>query len=317
MSKNPPVASVIMSVYNGEEYLDQAVKSILAQTFTDFEFIIINDASSDNTSAILDKYHDNRIIRVNNEKNIGLTSSLNKGIAIALGEFIARQDADDISHPERLDVQCKYLENNPSVGLIGSCPWIIDFNGQQIKKLRLPLAPNFEDPNLVRNPFCHGSIIVRRSVLAKAGGYREFFQVSQDHDLWRRLSEFCQLKNIENSLYYLRNHVESISHNRFLEHAAARQVIIELANQRRVYGVDDFGLKYQEKWDEALVKKKWRKMESYNAYIRAYCNFRRGNLIPLNLWLICSLFLFPKNRLSLILKQNQIQKIKKRLSFTR
>jgi len=115
-----PKISVIMSVYNGEKYLREAIESILNQTFRDFEFIIINDGSTDKTSEILSSYNDPRIVIINNKRNIGLTKSLNKGLKMVKGEYIARQDADDVSLPERLERMVNFLDMNRDVGLLGS-----------------------------------------------------------------------------------------------------------------------------------------------------------------------------------------------------
>jgi len=297
-----------MSVNNGEKYLREAVDSILNQSFTNFEFIIINDGSSDDTSRILGSYHDHRIIQINNGKNIGLTASLNRGLVRAKGVYFARQDADDKSHPDRLSIQLEYLQANPHIGMVGSCPWTINEAGERIGQLCFPLTPNFEDPELTTNPFCHGSVVIRHSVLDLAGGYREFYKVSQDHDLWRRLSEHCKLVNLNRPLYDLRVHQESISRTRNTEQIASRQVVLELSRQRQSKGIDDFGLPYQGKWDERLTTTRiHRNMRSYRAYIRAYCNNvgRRGIAKRL-MWLSFSLILLPTNRLSLSLKQHHV-----------
>src|SRR3989337_2996755 len=121
--------SVIMSVYNGERHLRESVDSILNQTFQDFEFIIINDGSKDQSKYILESYKDERIKLIHN-KNMGLTKSLNIGISIAKGKYIARQDADDISEPERLKTQYDFMEANPGLGLIGSQFEVIKENGE-------------------------------------------------------------------------------------------------------------------------------------------------------------------------------------------
>ena len=125
--KNPKVA-VLMSVYNGEKYLREAINSILSQTFNDFEFLIINDGSTDGTADILKSYTDSRIKIINNEKNIGLTKSLNKGLKIAKGEYIARQDADDISMPERLKEEVAFLEIHKDYAVVGTFVKILNEN---------------------------------------------------------------------------------------------------------------------------------------------------------------------------------------------
>ena len=132
--------SVLMCVYNRETYLQQAIDSILAQTFRDFEFVIVNDGSIDNSWQILNEYSekDSRIVLIDNKKNIGLEKSLNKGLAATKGEYVARQDADDISLPNRLQLQVDYLENHPEIGALGSSIEFINSQGLVTGK---PIVP--------------------------------------------------------------------------------------------------------------------------------------------------------------------------------
>ena len=115
-----PKVTLLMSVFNGQSYLKEAIESILNQTFEDFEFLIINDASKDNSLRIIQSFDDSRIKLVHNSDNIGLTKSLNKGIDLAKGEFIARMDCDDISLPERLSMQVSFMDKNPDIGILSS-----------------------------------------------------------------------------------------------------------------------------------------------------------------------------------------------------
>ena len=115
-----PKVTLLMSVFNGQSYLKEAIESILNQTFEDFEFLIINDASKDNSLRIIQSFDDSRIKLVHNSDNIGLTKSLNKGIDLAKGEFIARMDCDDISLPERLSMQVSFIDKNPDIGILSS-----------------------------------------------------------------------------------------------------------------------------------------------------------------------------------------------------
>ncbi len=133
-SEKVPRVSVLMSVYNGERFLRDSVESILGQTFTDFEFLILDDGSTDSTCEILEEYanKDARIVLVRNDRNLGLTRSLNKGLRLVRGEYLARQDADDISLPKRLEMQVKFLDAHPEVGVVGSALEIIDENGNTI-----------------------------------------------------------------------------------------------------------------------------------------------------------------------------------------
>lgn len=134
-----PKISVIMSVYNGMPYLKEAVQSILKQTFKDFEFIVVNDASTDDSWQYLKGLNDKRIKLIINEKNLGLATSLNDGIKIAKGNFIARMDADDVSKPDRLEVQYKFLTKNPEIDLCGSWADIIDEKGKIVAEKKYPV----------------------------------------------------------------------------------------------------------------------------------------------------------------------------------
>ena len=134
-----PKVTVLMSVYNGERYLHESIESILNQTFKDFGFLIINDGSTDNTPKILKSYKDQRIKIISNKNNLGLTKSLNKGIKLAKGEYIARQDVDDVSLSERLEKQVKFLNSYPSYAAVGTFTKIINEDSKVIFLLRNPI----------------------------------------------------------------------------------------------------------------------------------------------------------------------------------
>ena len=155
-----PLVTVLMAVYNGEKYLREAIESILDQTYTNFEFLIINDGSSDRTEEIILSYNDKRIRYIKNEQNLKLIASLNKGLDLAKGEFIARMDADDISLPERLEKQINFLEKHPEIGLLGS--WvrtlgltnnrnIIFKQGHNTIRIQLLFNNFFHHPSVVSN----------------------------------------------------------------------------------------------------------------------------------------------------------------------
>lgn len=191
MNNYHPKVSVVLSVCNGSVYLRDSVGSILNQTFQDFEFIIIDDGSTDNSWEILTEYAKcDRRIRLNkNEENVGLTKSLNKGLKLAQGEYIARQDADDISLPNRLQLQVNFLNTHPEVGALGSAIEFIDPQGKILKKQELP-----EDHNslkallLINNCLWHSSMTMRKNLLQKLGGYNEEMLCTQDYDLWWRIA---------------------------------------------------------------------------------------------------------------------------------
>jgi len=206
--------SVIMPVYNGEKYLREAVDSILAQTFTDFEFIIVDDGSTDATAQILDSYTDPRIIRINNRQNVGLSTSLNNGIALAKGEYIARMDADDISLPERFEKQVAFLNCHLSIGVVGSAIQKINDLGEIIGIASLPTDPELmEWVLLFGSPFVHPSVMMRTDVVINLGGYSTKYNAAQDYEFWGRFSKHTKLANLSECLLFYRIHTESISIN--------------------------------------------------------------------------------------------------------
>lgn len=183
-----PRVSVIMSAYNAQAYLREAIESILNQTFSDFEFLIIDDGSTDSTAAILDSYQDVRIVRVKHETNIGHARGLNEGLQLARGEFIARMDADDISVPERFAEQVRYLDQHPQVAVLAT--WVQLIRGEVVSnEVWMPSStPAVLAWQLTwRCPIGHPSIMMRRASVVKAGGYQEHFRYAEDRDLWIRL----------------------------------------------------------------------------------------------------------------------------------
>jgi glycosyltransferase involved in cell wall biosynthesis len=215
-----PKISVVMSVYNGALFLGEAIKSILNQTCQDFEFIIINDASTDDTSKVLAEFTDSRIIVLKNDENIGMTKSLNIGIRHAKGQFVARMDADDISLPQRFEKQLLFLENNPEYALVGSSYFKIDEAGNKVSIIKV-LADDLAIRRELKkqNWFGHGTVMIRRQVLAEMGGYDERFKYSQDYDLWIRVSSRFKMANIEEPLYCWRSTGLGISNEKMIEQA--------------------------------------------------------------------------------------------------
>jgi Glycosyl transferase family 2 len=208
-----PTISVVMSVFNGQTFLQEAVDSILSQTFMDFEFVIIDDGSTDKTAEILATYaqQDGRI-RIHRQENKGRTVSLNAGIGFAKGKYIARMDADDISLPERLQQQVDFMDKNPAVGLLGGGFEQIDASGQVLDTVRFPL----EDSEIKRamaecNPLCHPAVFMRKDVMLATGQYRIAFGEAEDYDLWLRMSERTQLANLSQIILRYRIHASQVS----------------------------------------------------------------------------------------------------------
>ena len=227
-----PRVSVVMSVYNDQSHLQEAVESILAQTFEDFELIAIDDGSTDQSSALLKAFDDPRL-KILEQDNRGLTCSLIRGVSTARGQYLARQDADDVSDAERLAEQVAFLDSHPEVALVGTMAAIIDERGDRISSRRLEARPDAAHGKLSReNQFVHGSLMMRRDAYQAVGGYREFFRYSQDYDLVLRLAERWQTANLPNMRYRHRMRADEVSirHNR--EQERFRDIARELHRER-------------------------------------------------------------------------------------
>jgi len=201
MLKDPKV-SVVMAAYNGGEYIGSSIESILNQTHKDFEFIIVNDCSTDNTLDTIKSYNDERIVIFNNEKNLGQTKSLNIGVGLAKGEYIARIDADDFSYPHRLEKQMRFFNDNPGFDVVGSSGHVLNRCG---KRRSISLAPVDQGEIFFKiffdNPIIHVSALIRKDKLVMLGGYDESFHIVQDYDLWSRfLINKLRLGNLKDVL---------------------------------------------------------------------------------------------------------------------
>lgn len=213
-----PKVTILMSVYNGEKYLKEAVDSILNQTFQDFEFIIINDASTDGTLDILKSYSDTRIKIHTNKKNLGVAKSLNVGLKIAKGEYIARQDSDDISMPERLALQVDFLDRHPAYAVVGVFPKVIYEHSDKIRYGQRPVEDiDIRKTLKAKNCIVHGSAMIRMKCLLDVGLYDESMANSEDYELWLRLSKKYAFRNIAKFLYVLRLHNKNLDTGYMIE----------------------------------------------------------------------------------------------------
>jgi glycosyltransferase involved in cell wall biosynthesis len=206
-----PKVSVVMSVHNEERYVSKAIQSILEQTFDDFEFIIIDDGSTDGTTEILSNYQqkDTRIRVLRHQSKKGLAQSLNEGIRIARGRYIARMDADDISLPTRLEKQVAFLDMHPEVGLVGTLCYEVDENDVIVRKWSLPSSTSDVRKALLDlNPLVHTSVMVRKEVFDEIGYYNETLQYSQDYELWLRIARQYEIANLPEPLVMLRVDLE-------------------------------------------------------------------------------------------------------------
>jgi len=235
-----PKVSVVMSVYNGGETLEATVQSVMAQEKVSFEFIIVDDGSTDTSFDLVQVLaeEDSRI-RLFHQENAGLTKALIQGCLAARGEFIARQDVGDISLPGRLATQLMYLQQHPEVVLVSCGNRQVAPDGELLlENLCLDTAQNATDKirnidfSIVRGISHHGTAMFRRSAYEKAGGYRHQFYYAQDLDLWRRITDFGLLAFVPEILYEAIWNEGSISASCYNEQRHLKRIIIELSNLR-------------------------------------------------------------------------------------
>lgn len=213
MNTIAPKVTVLMPVYNAEEFLAEAIESILKQTYVDFEFLIINDGSTDKSELLIKQYasRDKRI-RLISRENKKLIATLNEGIEKAKGTYIARMDADDISTRDRLKIEVEYLDKHPEVALVGSNYTIIDHSGKSLVTTNVFTHPDDLKLCLITcNQYGHGSTMFRKSVVEKLGKYSMQALHVEDYDLWIRISQKFQVANIEEPLYKWRKTEGSIT----------------------------------------------------------------------------------------------------------
>ena len=236
-----PVISVLMPVYKTAPYLREAVDSILSQTYTDFELIVLNDCSPDNAEEILDTYTDSRIVRYKGAENVGLSNILNIGMKLARGRFIVRMDSDDLSYPERLQIQLDYLETHPKIDLVSAGMqlfgakeevWIRDRNPEKVKI-----------EALFHSPILHASSMWRKDSFERNGlCFRQEMVPSEDYDLWTRaMVKGLILMNLPKVLYKYRIHSAQATTNtklttekdRLVQQNYLRAVLPSMSDRKR------------------------------------------------------------------------------------
>jgi glycosyltransferase involved in cell wall biosynthesis len=223
-----------MSVYNGAAFLPESIESVLAQSFRDFEFIIVNDGSTDNTCEILEKFKqaDSRIQIVNNDKNIGLSASLNKGLQLVRGRFVARMDADDICAECRFEKQTEFLEQHPEIDVCGS--YISAFSDTSRSTWSYPTDPLEANCHLLFNsPVAHPAVMFRKTSLQRHNLlYDPSCRAAQDYDLWARAAGYMQIANIDEVLLEYRLHDSQVGKSsERLQSEAANAVRLRLLNR--------------------------------------------------------------------------------------
>jgi glycosyltransferase involved in cell wall biosynthesis len=203
---NMPKITVLMPVYNGEKYLDSAVQSILSQTFKDFEFLIIDDGSTDGSAEIIRKFEDTRIKLVQNKKNLGLPTTLNLGLDIASGEYIARMDCDDISHPQRFEKQVEFMDNNPDVSICGT--WMKTIGDKAGIVIEAPKTnEEIKCSLLFSGGIPHPTVFMRKKEFDRHNlRYSKDYLDSEDTELWIRALKYLQASSLQEVLYSYRIH---------------------------------------------------------------------------------------------------------------
>lgn len=255
-----PKVTVLMPVYNGERYLGEAIQSILSQTFWDFEFLIINDGSSDKSVELIKSFKDNRIRLLENGVNRGLVFSLNRGMELARGDYVARMDCDDISVSQRLGRQVAFMEAHPEVVVSGSA---IRIFGDEHHLRRYP-----ETDELIRarmlfeSPFAHPTVMIRRACFQELGiNYREEATFAEDYDLWVRLPDTCKMANLTEPLVRYRLHLAQTS-------KVSQSHQLDYSNRIRLQLLNKLGLEKPEESLEAFVKIARRRPDASVAFIR-------------------------------------------------
>lgn len=240
-----PRVSVVIAVYNGERYLEESVSSILGQSFRDFELIVVDDGSTDGTADLLARMsqQDSRVVVIRQE-NQGQTASLNRAIGLARGKYLARQDADDVSLPERFDRQVRYLDEHASVGAVGTATEVIDQDGRVIGVLptHCGIGQVRKALSKVRSTLIHGSVMMRRHAFEAVGGYRTAFRAAQDFDLWLRMAQRFDLDNLPERFYRWRMNPNGVYATRRTMQLKYCGIALTFAREREVYGDDSYQL---------------------------------------------------------------------------
>lgn len=229
-----PRISCVLTVWNGEAYLTDAIRSILTQTFHNFELIVVNDGSTDGTADILDRIqHEDSRIRVQHQSHAGLVAALNHGMAFANSEYIARMDADDISMPDRFTVQAEFLDKHQEIGICGS--WIETFGGETSAVVKYPTSDGaIRCQLLFSSALAHPSTMLRRSVLIQHKlQYDDSALDAEDYDLWTRAALCTRFANVPAVLLRYRMHPQQIGHRR-IENMEASSQFIRLSQLARL-----------------------------------------------------------------------------------
>jgi len=287
-----PAISVLMPVYNAEKYIEAAVESILNQTFTEFEFIIINDGSSDGTLALLEGYAEqDKRIRLISRENKGLVATLNEGLKLAKTSLIARMDADDIALPDRLKIQKEYLDKHSDVVCIGARARVIDAKGRFLilTDTKIGHKEVLKAALQGRSPIIHPTAMMRKDVVKQAGGYLQSNYPAEDLALWLDLSELGKIDNLCDILLEYRMHDGSISTTEHAFQMEKTREICSRACEKRGVKLDflaktgrasksrasQFGMTLKHGW-WAHSNKQWQTSSAYALKVISINPFKEG-----------------------------------------
>lgn len=221
-----PTVTVFMAVYNGEKYIKEAIESVLNQSYTDFELLIINDGSTDQTLDIIATFSDSRIRLLHNDGNKGLTYTRNHGVREARGKYFATLDSDDIAMPKRLKTQVGYMTANPDVAICGGQAVLIDGNSKEIRPYKVHVGDNLSHWLVLHNVFINSTLMIKTSVMREMDGYREMAP-AEDYDLAFRIGLKHRVANLKDKLVYYREHDNNISRVQTEKRNSAELRIIE------------------------------------------------------------------------------------------
>jgi glycosyltransferase involved in cell wall biosynthesis len=296
-----PLISVMMPVYNAERYVGQAIDSILAQTLGDFEFLIADDGSTDNSLSLLKTYvEQDQRIRLTSNPNQGVSRTRNQMLQQARGEFIAVMDADDIALPERFALQIDFLRQHPAVICVGGSHHLIDDAGRLLTFLALPQTDaEIQKAALAgHGSICHPCAMIRRYALEKIGGYDEAYRSAHDLDVWLKLGEIGKLANLPQPLLQYRIHPNSVSGRNPISQRLEAQHACEQAWRRRgIQGQFEAGNVWRPEGDRAsrhhfMLQYGWWAFNSRQRQTALLYGWRAVSALPLSLegWrlLICA-----------------------------
>jgi len=286
-----------MSVYNGVTHLKKSIDSILNQTFKNFEFIMIDDASIDSSLQIIQSYQakDNRIILIRNEKNLGLTKSLNKALTIAKGKLVARQDADDLSVETRLEKQYEFLMENPDIILISSSASIIDSKGNEIHPKHYKLSSEQIEKYLRRqNVIVHGSVMFRKNEIMELGGYREHFRYAQDYDLWLRIIDKHKIYILPEYLYKVKISLENLSIGNCILQEEFAKIAKKFYYERKKFRKDSYENYFQDFSLDKIQVESHRAKAKYH-FLKAMYLLGENKIFQLRKELLTSIKYYPFN----------------------